>query len=347
MIGLAICIGSFWLGMVIPDGPPLGATLVEKSETIIMEVILPCSFTYIGFSTDFYAMKEASWSSLSPLFGLVISGYLSKFLSTLLAAKMIIGVPGFSMLVFGNAILMGIHVPLISILYDPSKPCMVDQSRTIQHTAPNDRLKILVCIKDKRHLPSLVNLLKLFYPTVQTPFSIHVFHLVELIGRANPLFIDHQNQELEELVTRFPDWETIHHSLKLYQQGKEDCVDLQFFSVSTESNYVSGCVQARFDKQVMVSPPSELPVTAAIASATAAIALATDAITCWRTHLALLAFLLTRPRNGADTVAAILEMAKEKYYDMWILGRKHKSESVGRIINMDIKSRRAWDSWGL
>ncbi|XP_039050457.1 cation/H(+) antiporter 24-like [Hibiscus syriacus] len=446
MIGLAICIGSFWLGMVVPDGPPLGATLVEKSETIIMEIILPCSFTYIGFSTDFYAMKEASWSALSPLFGLVISGYLSKFLSTLLAAKMvglswrdslamglvlcmrghaelilyvhwvdkhIIGVPGFSMLVFGNAILMGIHAPLISILYDPSKPYMVNQSRTVQHTAPSDRLKILVCIKDKRHLPSLVNLLQVSYPTVRNPFSIKVFHLVELIGRANPLFIDHQNQELEELVTRFPDWETIRHSLKLYQEGKEDYVDLQFFSALTAkvTMYQDVCKLALISKSVIIILPLEKKCDGEIATTTqwgggnrlvlnqvlenapCSVGLLVEKSERWQlpqkpccsfivlflggpdsrealsystrvarnpsVSLTVIRFLSSNGegdnemqkkmddnlmttfwvqnernervsyrevvvRDGAETAAAILEMAKEKYYDMWILGRKQE-----------------------
>ncbi|KAE8658731.1 HIT-type Zinc finger family protein isoform 1 [Hibiscus syriacus] len=446
MIDLAICIGSFWLGMVIPDGPPLGATLVEKSETIIMEIILPCSFTYIGFSTDFYAMKEASWSALSPLLGLFISGYLSKVISTMLASKMvglswrdsfamglilsmrghaelilyvhwvdkdIIGVPGFSMMVFGTVILMGIHAPLISILYDPSKPYMVNQRRTIQHTAPNDYLRILVCIKDKRHLPSLVNLLQVSYPTVQNPFSIHVFHLVELIGRANPLFIDHQNQELKELVTRFPDWGTIHHALNLYQEGKEDCVDLQFLSTSTTkaTMYQDVCKLALISKSVIIILPLEKKYDGEIATteewgggnqsviiqvlenAPCSVGLLVEKAERWqlpqkasfsfivlflggpdsrealsyssrmaenpRVSLTVIRFLsgdnegddeLQKKmddgvmtsfwvqnegndrvsyrelvvRNGADTVAAILEMAKENYYDMWIVGRKQE-----------------------
>ena len=89
MFGIAIAQGPFWLGLVIPNGPPLGATLVERSETIIMEIIMPFSFAFIGLSTDFSAMTEAGWSTLGPLFTLVISGYLSKFLSTLMAAIMV------------------------------------------------------------------------------------------------------------------------------------------------------------------------------------------------------------------------------------------------------------------
>ncbi|KAK8982596.1 hypothetical protein V6N11_046513 [Hibiscus sabdariffa] len=444
MIGLAICIGSFWLGLVIPDGPPLGVTLVEKCETITMQVFLPCSFAYIGFFTDFHAMKEAGWSALRPLLGLVLSGYLSKLITTMLASKMvglswrdslamglllsmrghaelilyihwIVGVPGFSMLVFGNAILMGIHVPLISILYDPSKPYMVDQRRTIQHTAPNDHLRILMCIKDKEHLPSLVNLLQLSYPTVQNPFSIHAFHLVELIGRANPLFIDHQNQKLEELVTRFPDWDKIHHALDLFLQGKQDCVDLLFFSASTTivTMYQDVCKLALESGTVIIVLPLEKKFDGEIATtkqwgggnrsviiqvlenAPCSVGLLIDKTDRWhsqvsqegacniivlflggpdsrealsysnlivrnpRVSLTVVRFLSSNGegddkmqkkmddklvtsfwvqnernervayrevvvRDGADTIATILGMAKEKYYDMWVVGRQQK-----------------------
>ncbi|KAK8555938.1 hypothetical protein V6N13_070014 [Hibiscus sabdariffa] len=307
MIGLAICIGSFWLGLVILDGPPLGVTLVEKCETITMQVIFPCSFAYIGFFTDFHAMKEPIWSALRPLLGLVLSGYLSKLITTMLASKMvglswrdslamglllsmrghaelilyiywIVGVPGFSMLVFGNVILMGIHVPLINILYDPSKPYMVDQRRTIQHTALNDHLRILLCIKDKEHLPSLVNLLQLSYPTVQNPFSIHAFHLVKLIGRANPLFIDHQNQKLEELVTRPP-----------------------FFSASTTivTMYQDVCKLALVSCSVIIVLPLEKKFDGEIATTRQwGGGNRSVIIKCRRMHLARSAYSLTRPIDG-------------------------------------------------
>ncbi|GMI92022.1 ARABIDOPSIS THALIANA CATION/H+ EXCHANGER 24, cation/H+ exchanger 24 [Hibiscus trionum] len=446
MNGLSVGIGSFWLGLVIPDGPPLGATLVEKSEAIIMEVLLPCAFAFFGYNTDYYAMKEAGWSALSPLLGLVLSCYLSKLISTVLATKMvgfpwrdslvmglilsmrghaeltlyahwvdkdIIGVPGFTMLVFGTLILMAIHVPLISILYDPTKPYKVNQRRTIQHTSPNDHLRILLCIKDKEHLPGLVNLLEVSYPTVQTPFSVHVFYLVELTGRANPLFIDHQNQELKELVARFPDWETIHHALRLYQEGREDFIDLQFFSasISKVTMYRDVCKLALTSSTVIIILPLEKKyhgeivateqwgggnqsmIIQVLENSPCSVGLLVEKAERWklsqppsysfivlflggpdsrealsyscrmvdnpRVSLTVIRFLSSNSeeddemqkkmddgvmtlfwvktegnervsyrelvvRNGADTVAAISEMSKEKYYDMWIVGRKQE-----------------------
>ncbi|XP_021278894.1 cation/H(+) antiporter 24-like [Herrania umbratica] len=292
MFGIAIANGSFLLGLVIPNGPPLGATLVEKSETIIMEIIMPFSFAFIGLNTDFSAMTEAGWSTLGPLFAMVISGYLSKLLSTLMAAYMvamplrdclalslvlslrgqvelilyvhwvdknIIKLPGFTMMVFLTMMLTGTLTPLISIFYDPTKPYMVNKRRTVQHTPPDTELGILLCIQDKESVPSLVNLLEVSNPTVNNPLSVYAFHLVELIGRANPLFIDHEDQEQEDLCIRFPDSETIQHALKLYQERRDECVRLHLFTATTAKRtmYQDVCKLALISKAAIIILPFE------------------------------------------------------------------------------------------
>ncbi|XVF46176.1 hypothetical protein PTKIN_Ptkin03bG0006000 [Pterospermum kingtungense] len=292
MFGLAVAYGPFWLGLVIPNGPPLGVTLVERSETIIMEIIMPFSFAFLGLCTDFSAMTQAGWSTLGPLFGLVISGYLSKFLSTLLAAllvavpprdslalglvlslrgmveltlyvhwvdKNIIEVPGLTMLIFLTTILTGILTPLISILYDPTKPYMVNKRRTIQHTPPDQQLRILLCIQEKESVPSLVNLLEVSYPTVNSPISVYAFHLVELVGRAMPFFIDHQKHDKKYLSNNIEDSETIQHALKLYQERRHDCVKLNLFSASTAKRtmYQDVCKLALISKAVIIIIPLE------------------------------------------------------------------------------------------
>lgn len=88
MFGLAICNGPFWLGLAIPDGPPLGSILVEKSETIVMEILMPFSFMYVGMITDFSSMS-GYWTHLQPLFFMVLTGYTIKTVSTLIASRLL------------------------------------------------------------------------------------------------------------------------------------------------------------------------------------------------------------------------------------------------------------------
>lgn len=81
MFGIAIANGPVFLGLVIPDGPRVGATIVQKTETIMADILLPFSFIMVGSYTDFYAMSASGWSSLSPLFVMVVTGYIIKFIS--------------------------------------------------------------------------------------------------------------------------------------------------------------------------------------------------------------------------------------------------------------------------
>lgn len=81
--GVAICNGPLWLGLIIPDGPPLGSTLVEKSDTLVSEILLPFSYATVGLLTDVPAMTSDGWSKLMPLFAMTLTGYLSKFVAML------------------------------------------------------------------------------------------------------------------------------------------------------------------------------------------------------------------------------------------------------------------------
>lgn len=85
MFGLAIANGPLLLGLAVPEGPPLGAILVEKSETILMDILMPFSFMYVGMITDL-SLLNGHWSHLQPLLFMVLAGYTTKMISTLVTA---------------------------------------------------------------------------------------------------------------------------------------------------------------------------------------------------------------------------------------------------------------------
>lgn len=86
MFGIAILNGPLWLGLAIPDGPPLGSTLVERSETVITELLMPFSFAFVGLYTDVFEMGKAGWGNLAPLFFMAMAGHIFKFGATFLAS---------------------------------------------------------------------------------------------------------------------------------------------------------------------------------------------------------------------------------------------------------------------
>lgn len=85
-LGLAVCNGPLWLGLAVPDGPPLGAILVEKSETILTNILMPFTFMYVGMIADLSSMS-GHWHHLEPLLYVVLTGYIMKMVSTLVAAR--------------------------------------------------------------------------------------------------------------------------------------------------------------------------------------------------------------------------------------------------------------------
>ncbi|XP_061359927.1 cation/H(+) antiporter 24 [Gastrolobium bilobum] len=259
MLGIAIANGPLWLGLAIPDGPRLGATLVNKSKTIMTEFLLPFSFVIVGSYTDIFAMVAADWSSLSPLFVMVLTGYLTKFFSTWIAAfywrmplrdgltfslimslrgqielllfvhlmdKRVLKPPGFTLLVLMTTALTATFTPLISILYDPTRPYIVNQRRNIQHNPPNAELRIVLCVLDAESINGLIHLLDLSNPTSTSPLLVSALRLIELEGRANPLLIDHEKQEVPQIYQ----WTNTINALERYQQHRGVFVKLQYFT---------------------------------------------------------------------------------------------------------------------
>ncbi|KAH7550533.1 hypothetical protein JRO89_XS13G0211300 [Xanthoceras sorbifolium] len=250
MFGMAIANGPLWLGLVIPDGPPLGATLVERTETFVVHFLMPFSFAVVGLYTDVFAMGAVGWSGLAPLFAMVLTGYVSKVVGVLLSSllyeipfrdsltlslvlslrgqvelllfihwidKMIVQVPGFTLLVLSTVVMTGIATPMISLLYDPTRPYMVNKRRTIQHHPPNTELRVVVCIHDQETVAGFINLLEVSYPTLNSPLSVYALHLVELVGRGMPVFIDYDEEE--ENSNETPE-DNIHSALKQYQESR-------------------------------------------------------------------------------------------------------------------------------
>jgi len=58
VIGIDAIIVSFMVGLAIPDGPPLGAALVDKLECFVSVVLLPILFVVVGLRTDVFAIQK-------------------------------------------------------------------------------------------------------------------------------------------------------------------------------------------------------------------------------------------------------------------------------------------------
>ncbi|CAH1433273.1 unnamed protein product [Lactuca virosa] len=263
MLGLAIVNGPWYLGLAIPDGPPLGSTLTHKCESFVLEILMPFAYLNIGLMTDVFAMRD-DWSKLQPLFFVALTGYLTKFVSTLLVTRFfdmsmrdgvtlslimslrgqvelllfihwldfqMIGIPQFTMFVLLTTVMTGIATPLINIVYNPNRPYMINKRRNIQHTPPNTELTVLVCFLDEESVPGMIHLLEVSNPTVHNPFLVYALHLVELVGRAAPMFIDHTGEPKENDKKSQKDYSgTVHKSFQTVHETRGDVIKVHSFT---------------------------------------------------------------------------------------------------------------------
>ncbi|GAU27257.1 hypothetical protein TSUD_125370 [Trifolium subterraneum] len=259
MFGIAIVNGPLWLGLVVPDGPGLGATMVHRSKTFMNEFLMPFSFILVGQYVDFFALGASEWKSLKPLFFMVLTGYLAKFFVTWMAAlywrmpfrdgltfslimslrgqvelilfvhlmdKKVINVPSFTLLVLMTIVLTATFTPLVSIIYDPTRPYILNQRRNIQHNPQGVELRIVLCIFDTENMNGLLHLLDRTNPTSTTTVSVSSLRLIQLAGRATPLFFDHAKQEVPPIYQ----WTHTINVLASFQHIRREFMKIQFFT---------------------------------------------------------------------------------------------------------------------
>lgn len=114
--GMAIANGPLWLGLVIPDGPPLGATLVERTETFVAYFLMPFSFAVVGMYTDVSMLTAVGWAGVGPLFAMVATAYITKVIGSLVPA-MFYNIPFKDSLTFSLILSLRGQVELLLFLH--------------------------------------------------------------------------------------------------------------------------------------------------------------------------------------------------------------------------------------
>lgn len=59
--GVNFLYGPFLLGLALPDGPPLGSTLVEKLETVACGLFTPLMVTYCSMKVNLTVLYDLEW----------------------------------------------------------------------------------------------------------------------------------------------------------------------------------------------------------------------------------------------------------------------------------------------
>lgn len=81
VIGLSAVIASFIVGLVIPDGPPLGAALSEKLDSFVSVLLMPIFFGICGLQMDVFAIQKLKNVGVIQL--VVFAAFIGKIMGTI------------------------------------------------------------------------------------------------------------------------------------------------------------------------------------------------------------------------------------------------------------------------
>ncbi|KAJ9160393.1 hypothetical protein P3X46_025798 [Hevea brasiliensis] len=225
-------LGAFLMGLIIPDGPPLGSILVEKSELMINEFFLPIFFVHIGYQTDVHSLKNIH--SITAIALLVFVIFMSKMMGTLLASIYlnirfqdaiflalilnfkgvmdwvsfqrflvlnILGKQCFTVLVLFNLVFIAAFYPVVDIFYNPRSRLAGPYSKTkctraLQSTPQEAELRAITCIYEEDNVPGMLALLEAVNQKAAiSPLCAYVIHVIELVGRTTPILMPYKGDD--------------------------------------------------------------------------------------------------------------------------------------------------------
>ncbi|XP_038900896.1 cation/H(+) antiporter 15-like isoform X2 [Benincasa hispida] len=224
--GLTALFTSFFLGLVIPDGPPLGAALSDTLDCFGSVLLMPVFFTACGLRMNVFSIQNLENVGvihlvvLVSLFGKVVGSILPPLLCRMpfrdaLTLGLIMNCKGtielviliswkvhnvmndesFTIMIVSLILETGFISPLVKAIYNPSRKFLACKRRTILHLRNDEELRILACIHGLENAQAILDLILVSNPTHQSPINLIVLHLIKLVGRSSPLLIAHQPRE--------------------------------------------------------------------------------------------------------------------------------------------------------
>ncbi|XP_021716824.1 cation/H(+) antiporter 15-like [Chenopodium quinoa] len=256
VIGLSAVIASFIVGLVIPDGPPLGAALSEKLDSFVSVLLMPIFFAICGLQMDVFAIQKLK--NVGAIQLVVFVAFIGKVVGTIapplfyrmpfrdaLSLSLIMNAKGlielvllnhrmkdsgmteecFAIMIISVVFITGVLSPIVKAMYDPSRRYVAFKRRTIRHHKRDEELRILACVHSADNVREVMNVVNVSSPTKASPINLTVMHLIRLIGRSSSLLVAHQPRESystypsqsERIFNAFRKLEQVHQGLFMVQ----------------------------------------------------------------------------------------------------------------------------------
>ncbi|KAK2388120.1 cation/H antiporter [Trifolium repens] len=258
VIGQHFAMGPILLGLVVPEGPPLGTSLITKMETITCGFLYPIYLAVSGLQTDVFKINMKSvWivtviviaGFVVKIGGVMLPGYYYNvpmkecfMIGLLLNGRgiaeltmyniwkegKILTEQEFALMVVSLLVINALIAPLINFLFDPSAPYHSGKRCSIQHTKRDSELRIMACIYKDENIPTMLNVIEASCASKESNVAVIALLLVEILGRSRPILVAHQPHDtLRTTKSHSP---RLDNALKQYEQLNEGCAYIQSFT---------------------------------------------------------------------------------------------------------------------
>ncbi|KAK7401003.1 hypothetical protein VNO78_12312 [Psophocarpus tetragonolobus] len=216
-------VGAVILGLSVPEGPPLGSEFVSQLELFSSWFLSSLFVTCCTMKLDLRQHESVSFILAIMMF--IVTANLIKWatclgichyckmplrdgfcLALILSSKGLFDICSYILLYDAMYLDKGaVDIITISVLflgtisrlgvkamYDPSKKYAGYQKRNIMSLKNNYELRVVACIQKQHHMVHIKNMLQLCSPAVENTLVAEIVHLMELVGRSNPIFIAHK-----------------------------------------------------------------------------------------------------------------------------------------------------------
>ncbi|KAI3991540.1 hypothetical protein MKX01_017159 [Papaver californicum] len=234
--GFYVMDGAFFLGLAIPDGPPLGTTIVDKLDYMITNFLMPLHMVLVIFGCTLgkiigvfipavflgVPIQDSFLLGLiMNLKGIVEASIINIWLDSQKPGDVFYAAN--TVMSLAMVLVAAVVTPLVKHLYDPSTKYLTYKRRSILQSKENKTdFRILVCVHTEDDVPTIIRLLEASNPSKFSPLTIYILHLVELVGRASPLLITHPQHRIasssntsksERIINAFQQFEDRYHNL--------------------------------------------------------------------------------------------------------------------------------------
>ncbi|WCJ41606.1 Cation/hydrogen exchanger family protein [Euphorbia peplus] len=219
-------IGAYMFGLIVPAGPPLGSSFVQKFGPFNYAVFLPLAIVVSSMRVDltliythygeikiyvFYIIVIAIVKMLSFFLPMVCWGIPlsdSMLFATIMNSKGTIemavylyvfhtkylSAPAYALMIVTTLVTSIVVSIIVKNLYDPSKIYAGYADRSVTSLKPKSQLRMLVCVLDQDNIYSITGFLDCFHPTKDRFLVLHVLHLIPLTGFNTPMIIPHNKK---------------------------------------------------------------------------------------------------------------------------------------------------------